>query len=69
MYQTDDYEGMIAETITIPGANGPRAYAFHPGSKGRNTWPIVQNRVRRGAPKVFPAAYRRALLKAGLGRR
>lgn len=57
------------KALTGMGADGPRAYAFHPGSSGRNAWPIVKNRVRRGAPKVFPAAYRGAMLRAGLGRR
>ena len=28
MYQTDQYEGMIAETVTITGANGDEIYAY-----------------------------------------
>lgn len=54
--------------LTIPGAGTPKAYAFHPGHRGRNAWPIVQNRVRRGAPDVFAPTYRRAIAKAGFGR-
>ncbi|MEZ4612312.1 MAG: hypothetical protein R2838_19055 [Caldilineaceae bacterium] len=27
MYETDQYEGMIAETVTITGANGDEIYA------------------------------------------
>lgn len=54
--------------LTIPGAATPKAYAFHPGSTGKNAWPIVRNRVRAGAPKVFTPAYRRALVQSGFGR-
>ena len=57
-----------AKALTVPGASGPKAYAFHPGTAGRNTWPIVKNRVRNGAPKVFAPAHRGAMLRAGLGR-
>lgn len=60
--------GRGALAITVPGADGPRAYAFHPGMKGRNVWPVVKNRVERGAPKVFPAAYRGAMFRAKFGR-
>ena len=28
MYQTDMYEGMLAETVTIPGHNGDRINAY-----------------------------------------
>lgn len=54
--------------LTIPGAGTPKAYAFHPGHRGRNAWPIVQNRIRLGAPKVFAPSYQRAIVKAGFGR-
>lgn len=56
-----------AKALTVPGASTPRAYAFHPGQRGRNAWPIVKNRVKRGVPDVYPASYRRAILKAGFG--
>lgn len=54
--------------LTIPGAGTPKAYAFHPGHRGRNAWPIVQNRIRLGAPKVFAPSYQRAIVKSGFGR-
>lgn len=61
-------KGRGAYALTVPGASTPRAYAFHPGMRGRNTWPIVKNRVRRGAPRVFPEAYRGAMYRAKFGR-
>ena len=39
MYQTDDYEGMIAETITIPGANGDMITAYYARPLGPGPFP------------------------------
>lgn len=52
--------------LTTP--RGPRAYAFHPGTTGRNTWPATRRSVVAGAPRVFAASHRSAILRAGLGR-
>ena len=52
------------KALVFGGSKGPKAYAFHPGTKGRNAWPIVKNRVERGAPEVWALAHRNALLDA-----
>jgi carboxymethylenebutenolidase len=39
MYQTDQYEGMIAETITIPGANGDVINAYYARPMGPGPFP------------------------------
>jgi carboxymethylenebutenolidase len=33
--KTDDYEGMLAETISVPGHNGDRIRAYFPGPSDR----------------------------------
>lgn len=48
--------------------DGLRAYAFHPGHRGRNTWPAVKARIERGTPAVFADANRNALIRSGFGR-
>jgi len=39
MYQTDMYEGMLAETITIPGANGDLINAYYARPMGPGPLP------------------------------
>ncbi len=46
MYQTDMYEGMLAETITIPGANGDLINAYSAAPAGAGAVP----RRRPGPP-------------------
>ena len=43
MYQTDMYEGMIAETVTMPGANGDliNAYLARPFGPGPHPGMVV----------------------------
>jgi hypothetical protein len=52
------------QALVFSGSRGPKAYAFHPGTKGRNAWPIVKNRVARGAPDVWALAHRNSLFNA-----
>jgi hypothetical protein len=47
---------------------GLRAYAFHPGMKGKNTWPATKQRIAAGSPVVWTRAHRRALAKSFSGR-
>ena len=39
MYQTDQYEGMIAETMTLPGANGDVINAYYARPMGPGPFP------------------------------
>jgi carboxymethylenebutenolidase len=39
MYQTDMYEGMLAETVTMPGANGDRINAYFARPLGPGPFP------------------------------
>ena len=41
MYQTDMYEGMLAETITIPGANGDLINAYYARPMGPGPFPGI----------------------------
>lgn len=52
------------QALVFGGSKGPKAYAFHPGTRGRNAWPVVKNRVARGAPKVWAQAHRNSLIDA-----
>jgi len=40
-YRTDQYEGMLAETLVIPGANGDPIYAYHARPLGPGPYPAV----------------------------
>lgn len=46
---------------------GLRAYAFHPGARGRNTWPTTKRLIEERSPVVFVHAHRSALIRAGFG--
>ena len=39
MYETDMYEGMLAETITMPGANGELINAYYARPLGPGPFP------------------------------
>jgi carboxymethylenebutenolidase len=39
MYTTDKYEGMLAETVTLPGANGDLINAYYARPLGAGPWP------------------------------
>ena len=41
MYQTDMYEGMLAETVTMAGANGDRIHAYLARPLGPGPYPAV----------------------------
>ncbi len=41
MYETDKYEGMIAETITVKGANGDFVHAYFARPLGEGPFPAV----------------------------
>ena len=39
MYTTDKYEGMLAETVMLPGANGELINAYYARPLGAGPWP------------------------------
>jgi len=39
--QTDDYEAMMAETITVPGAGGERVHAYYSRPLGKGPFPGI----------------------------
>ena len=41
MYQTDMYEGMLAETVTLPGANGDLINAYFARPLGPGPFPAM----------------------------
>ena len=41
MYQTDMYEGMLAETVTLPGAGGELINAYFARPLGAGPWPGI----------------------------
>ena len=41
MYQTDMYEGMIAETVMVPGANGELINAYFARPLGPGPFPCM----------------------------
>jgi len=40
-YRTDQYEGMLAETVVIPGANGDPVHAYFARPLGPGPFPSV----------------------------
>lgn len=45
-----------------------RAYAFHPGTRGKNTWPETKRRSADAAVKTLKSGMRTNMIKAGFGR-
>lgn len=56
------------QALSFAGSGGPKAYAFHPGMRGRNTWPVAKKKVAAVTPGAYKRAHRSALISAGFGR-
>ncbi len=56
------------KALAFAGSDGPKAYAFHPGMRGRNTWPLAKTKVAAATPAAYKRAHRSTLISAGFGR-
>lgn len=60
-YKGQDVARKGARALSTP--DGPRAYAFHPGTHGKQIWQKARPKVERAAKEIVPRAYRTVWLE------
>lgn len=52
------------QALVFAGSGGPKAYAFHPGTKGENQWPWVKKQSAVVGSRRWQAAHRAHLARS-----